>query len=323
MFKKFLLTLFTVSTSYAGTMGCAKEAVTVPCAQQGWEIGGGALYVRPSSNLLLNPYIVSGFISADNQHYSNLSSPWDWGFTLTAGYYFNTGNDINLNWLHYIDNYQASKTAFFPGTADGIPASTSIEAFRLKPRIDIVNLEMAQSVNLGSQTGLRLHGGLQYANGQVTRQVAASQQLDNGPVNLYQITSLNAKYDGIGPRLGGKLTRALPYNLSIFAEGATSLLIGKARTKLSGEFRSSIIRPITGFSNTTRIVPGLDMKVGASYRLNMNRGQFDLTAGWMLQHYFNMYTQLPGDVFNLETTATSHEFSLNGPFIQGKWVSKA
>ncbi|WP_058534661.1 Lpg1974 family pore-forming outer membrane protein [Legionella saoudiensis] len=323
MFKKFLLSLFAVSTSYAGTMGCARDSVTVPCAEQGWEIGGGALYAKPFSNSLLNPYIISGFISADSQHYSNLSSPWDWGFTLTAGYYFNTGNDINVNWLRFMENYRASKTAFFPGTSDGIPASTNTEAFRLKPRIDVVNIEMAQSAALGSQTGIRLHGGLQYANGQITRQVAASQQLDNEPAYLYQITSLNAKYDGVGPRIGGKLTRALPYNLSVFAEGATSLLIGKARTKLSGEFRSSRIYSINNFSDATRIVPGLDMKVGASYKLNMNTGQLNLTAGWMLLHYFNMYTELPGDVFNLQTTPTSHEFSLNGPFIQGKWVSKA
>lgn len=157
---------------------------------------------------------------------------------MTAGYYFNTGNDINLNWLHYVDSYNVNKTAFFPGSTDDISPSTSIEALKLKPRIDIVNLEMAQSAALGSHTDIRLHGGLQYATGQINRQVASFQQLENEPLYFFQNTSLNAKYDGIGPRLGGKLTRALPYNLSIFAEGATSLLIGKARTKLSGEFRS-------------------------------------------------------------------------------------
>ena len=321
MFKKFLLTLFAVSTSYAGTMGCTKDSVTVPCVQQGWEIGGGALYVRPSSNWLLNPYVSSGLIDTDSR-LANLSSPWDWGFTLTAGYYFNTGNDINLNWLHYIDSYNIKKTAFSPGGADGIP-STNIEALKLKPRIDIVNLEMAQSAVLGSHTGIRLHGGLQYVNGRINRQVDSFEQLENGPLYFFQNTSLNTKYDGVGPRLGGKLTRALPYNLSIFAEGATSLLIGKARTKLSGEFRSSIIRPVTGFTNSTKIVPGLDMKVGANYRLNMNNGLLELTAGWMLQHYFNMYTLLPGEFINSDIAPTNHEFSLNGPFIQGKWVSKA
>jgi hypothetical protein len=323
MFKSFLLPLLAVSTSYAGTMGCINGAVTVPCAQQGWEVGGGALYVRPSSNSLLNPYLASGLVSANNSQFSNLSSPWDWGFTLEAGYYFNTGNDINLNWLRYNDSYQISSAAFYPGSADGVAPSLSTTALRLKPRIDIVNLEIAQSVALGSKTGLRLHGGLQYANGSITRDEQDFQQLAGLPNNLFQVTSLKAKYDGIGPRMGGNIARQLPYNLSIFAEGATSLLIGHARTKLSGEYRSSVITPINRYSKKTTIVPGLDMKVGTGYKFNVNMGEFDLKAGWMLQHYFNMYTQLPSNVFDSRATPTNHEFSLNGPFIQGKWVSKA
>ncbi|CEK10208.1 Lpg1974 family pore-forming outer membrane protein [Legionella hackeliae] len=313
----FLVGLLVAGTDYAGTMGCLAEGVTVPCEIRAWDAGISALYLKPTSSLL-NPYLVRGTIISSIPYY-NVKSPWDWGFIVEGSYHFNTGNDVNVNWLHFDDRYNDGTSAFFPLQA--IPQTRGY-ALSFKTKLDVVNLEFAQNSNLGSKTNFRVHAGLQYANGNIERSSQASEQINNSPPTLFETSTLDAKYRGVGPRLGGDISRQLPHNFAVFAKGAMALLIGESRTKLSGDNRSGPrITPFNDYMSQTNLVPEFEAKLGASYQFNAKMGQFSVLAGWMFQHYFNMFLSLPGEDFNTIENSASHELSLNGPFIQGKWVS--
>ncbi|ASQ46464.1 Lpg1974 family pore-forming outer membrane protein [Legionella clemsonensis] len=319
MFKPYLFSglLLIANTSYSGTMGCQTEGVTVPCENRAWDIGIGALYLKPTSPLL-NPYLRSGILIND-LHYHSVKSPWDWGFMAEGSYHFNTGNDVNVNWLHFNDKYNDSVSAFFPEAS--IPR-TQTAYLNFKTRLDVVNVEFAQNSHLGSKTNLRLHGGLQYANGNIDRDIQQYEQILTFPTSLFHTASLEATYRGLGPRLGGDISRQLPHGFAVFAKSAMALLVGEAKTKLSGNNLSGPrITPFSRYVKQTSLVPELETKLGASYEFNAGMGQVTLLAGWLFQHYFNLFSLASGEFPQRFNEPVSHELSLNGPFIQGKWVA--
>lgn len=323
MFKPYLFCglLVVASTSHSGTMGCQTEGVTVPCDSRAWDVGISALYLKPTSSLL-NPYLRSGTITiANGTHYHSIESPWDWGFILEGSYHFNTGNDINLNWLHFNDSYGEVVNAYFPEAPIPISLTTHLN---FETKLDVVNFEFAQNAHLGSKTNSRVHAGLQYANATIDRNGQRFEQITDGTPYLSQVSSVDAKYNGLGPRLGGELSHQLSHGFSVFAKGAMALLVGEAKTTLAGTNLSGPrITPFVRYISQTTLVPELETKLGASYQFNGSLGQFSLLAGWMFQHYFEMFLLVPGERINEASSPTNHELSLNGPFLQGKWVSNA
>lgn len=310
MFKPSLLSglLVLASTGHSGTMGCQTEGVTVPCDTRAWEVSISAPYLKPISSLL-NPYL----------HRNSIKSPWDWGFILEGSYRFGTGNDINLNWLHFNDNYGDVVSAHFPEAAIPILLTTHLN---FETKLDVVNFEFAQSIHLGRKTNSRVHAGMQYANADIDRNVQRFEQINNESAYLSQVSSVEARYNGLGPRLGGELSHQLPHGFSVFAKGAMAFLVGEAKTKLAGSNLSGPrVTPFTRYISQKTLVPEIEAKLGANYQFNGNLGQFNFLAGWMFQHYFKMFLLPPGERINRASHPTSHELSLHGPFIQAKWVS--
>lgn len=314
---------FGIQLLQAGSMGpvCSPQNVTVDCPDSYWDLGITALYFQPgTASYLLNPYLNVPLGSTLH----NVKSPWDWGFIVEGSYHFNTGNDLNLNWLHFSVDNSDRFARFFPGSTETGPGNLRTTSLRTDTSLDAVNLEFAQTAHFALDTTIRFHGGMQYANAQVKRYVQEFEQIDVFPEFNFQTTTVTTKFQGVGPRVGVDLSHNLNDGFKVFAQGAMAILSGKGRTKLSGSNQSGPFGvPFGANAKLNSLVPELDARLGASYDWNTNGGLVSLTAGWLFQHYFDMLLLPPGEALNVEKSITSHNLFLNGPYIKGKWVSKA
>lgn len=314
---------FGIQLLQAGTMGpvCNSQNVTVACPDNYWDLGITALYFKPgTASYLLNPYLTVPV----GRTFHNVKSPWDWSFIVEGSYHFNTGNDLNLNWLHFSVDNSDRFTRFFPASEATGPDNLRTTSLQMDTSLDAVNLEFAQTARFALDTTIRFHGGMHYANAKVNRYVQEFEQVEDPPEFNFQTTSVSTNFEGIGPRVGVDMSHNLNYGFKVFAQGAMAILSGKEKAKLSGSNRSGPIDVFFGARATLKsMVPELDARLGASYDWNTNGGQVSLTAGWLFQHYFNMLLLPPGEALNNSTTVTAHNFFLNGPYIKGKWVSKA
>ncbi len=133
--KKTVVAALALSSSavFAGTMGpvCTPGNITVPSVKSAWGVGVQALYLDTTftngnstfgnNGPIFGPGFGRGF-------QDSWSSRWGWGFGLEGSFQFNTGNELNINWSHR--NNEANN--FNVGA----------------PRWDVVNIEVAQPVNL-------------------------------------------------------------------------------------------------------------------------------------------------------------------------------
>jgi len=303
----------------AGSMGevCNPDSVTVSCPCAAWDVGISALYLQHNSESdLLNPVL-----SGESGQSNIINPPWKWGFLLEGSYHFNTGNDININWLHFDPRYSQSAVQFFPNAA--IPR-TNTTNFTFKTTFDAINFELAQMSHFGKKTNIRFYGGAQYAYAKINREIYNFELNEFQTTNtLFQQTNLSTKFQGIGPRIGLDMSYNVMGGFSVFGQGAIALLAGEGKARLSGSNLSgSSFFPFYSYAERRGLVPELDARLGASYEWNTHRGNFSLTTGWMFQHYFDMFLLPTGENSNPATAITQHNFSLDGPFIKGKWVSE-
>ncbi|MCE0722186.1 MULTISPECIES: Lpg1974 family pore-forming outer membrane protein [Legionella] len=318
----FVLCTLSIKMVQAGTMGevkplCSPDHVTVSGHCNAWDLGISALYLQPNTNsALLNPILNAG----DDQFHS-VDSSWDWGFLLEGSYHFNTGNDLNLNWLHF-DNDNFDELAVSSTNPD-IPPVTNITNLKFDTHLDVVNLEFAQTGHFGKKTNIRFYGGGQYVYAKIKRGDFEYELFPSESTPfLFQRSITHTRFQGAGPRVGVDMSHELNHGFALFAQSAMALLSGQGRAKLSGANLSGTnVSPFSAKANHTHIVPELEAKLGASYQWCSHSGQFSLMAGWMWQHYLDLFLLPPGGNTNPITTVSRHDFSLDGPFIKGKWVS--
>ncbi|HHF0525599.1 TPA: Lpg1974 family pore-forming outer membrane protein [Legionella anisa] len=317
----FMLCALSIKMAQAGTLGevkpiCSPDHVTVSCPFNAWDLGISALYLQPNTNsVLLNP-----ILNAGDDEFHSVDSSWDWGFLLEGSYHFSTGNDLNLNWLHFDNDNFDELAVFFPDAA--IPI-TRITHLKFDTNLDVVNLEFAQTSHFGKKTNIRFYGGGQYLYAKIKRANFEYEQPPSDPSpTLFQESTTHTKFQGAGPRAGVDMSHDLNHGFALFAQSAMTLLSGQGRAKLSGANLSGPnVSPFSAEAKQTHIVPELEAKLGASYQWHTNNGQFSLMAGWMWQYYYELFLLPPGGNANPITTVSRHDFSLDGPFIKGKWVS--
>lgn len=311
--NKIALVVLTSTSSaiFAGTMGpvCNPGNVSVPCERSAWEIGGHALYLKPSySNSL-------GYVGTQSSEvipvvsYVKNAPEWHWGFEVEGAYYFNTGNDLNLNWYHLGDNTTVVDADAIFGFGQ---RSMDPDTATIVPNWDAVNLEFGQQIDFGPFKNLRLHGGAQYAR-MKTNKIHTVRDPDGvqGDINNEVL-----QYTGFGPRIGADMSYGFVNGFGIYTNVAAAVLGGSSKfnsTRANIFFPDAII--ISASSNT--VVPEIEAKLGVNYIHPLAQGLLTLDVGYMWLNYFQA---LP----LMETTATNiasdSSFSLQGPYAGLKWV---
>lgn len=352
------------SAAFAGTMGpvCTPGNVTVPCESQAWDVGIYALYLKPNYS---SDHSWVGVRSSDARNFTYVDNDpdWQWGFKLEGSYHFSTGNDVNLNWSHLASDsstkrhrhvFARERLEILDPDGPGSLFSASVDghtdhAYSYKPRWDAVNLEFGQHVDFGALKNVRLHGGVQYAriktewaanaNTRVTGTVTGVEGFPafddlsvTGTVNHNRQMVAEMSYNGFGPRIGADMAYDVGNGFSIYANGATAILVGKSKfsrsvnhalsatgTIVDGtETDTGSVGPFTTSRNVsgsrTAIVPEVEAKLGAKYTYAMAQGDLTLDGGWMWSNYF--HAQQHAVAFhNAES-----DFGLQGPYLGLKWV---
>lgn len=288
-FKKTALAalVLSCSTAFAGAMGeqCTPGDVTVPCEHPAWALSGQALYLQINHN---NDLFYLPFYGQNNDIvYRDLSGKWNWGFQLSGSYYFNTGNDLTLNWYH-LDGRNNLAAPFVN--------------FKMDQEWDAVNGEVGQFVDFSTNAKMRFYGGFQYAHISSSWHLF-TQLFRNG-------LDRNMVYNGFGPRAGLDMNYVFGTGIGLYAKTATALLIGATK------FRNQITDDGSNyFGSKTNLVPELEAKLGANYTRALEQGTLILDAGYMWSNYFKAL----GATFSLAEFRSS-SFSVSGPYVGLKYV---
>jgi hypothetical protein len=278
--------VLTGSTVSAGTMGplCSPNNVTVPCERTGWGIGGYALDLQTTNAHGFRPYY-----NFENNGFHDFSGNWNWGFEVEAAYYFNTGNDVNINWYHLEATNKFNR--------DFVRANFT-------QKWDAVNGELGQFVDFSANKKMRFHGGFQFARIKSNlNELSYLSNLDYG----------TTQYNGFGPRTGLDMNYVFGNGFGIYAKAATALLVGTA--KFNNTDTSSVNYVTNQHASRTSIVPELEAKLGASYTYAMAQGDLSLDAGYMWFNYFNAVGQS-----NFEHEFVAHDFAASGPYVGLKFA---
>lgn len=285
------------SAVFAGTMGpvCTPGNVTVPCERTAWEVGASALYLQPSVS---GSFAYQGFTDASLSTLNRANPSWDWGFMVEAGYHFNTGNDININWYH--TNFTGNNYAYYP-------AVTAVVGHSYKTTWDAANGEVGQVVDFSANSKARFHGGVQYS-----RVYSA--------INTVDTLFAKSNYNGFGPRAGVDASYMFGNGFGIYAKGAAALLIGTSSLTDNSALVNGTGGTLTG--SRTTIVPEFEAKLGADYTYAMAQGDLTLDAGYMWFDYLNVHNNTVGSSGAATTNfmVMDSNFGAAGPYVGLKYV---
>lgn len=275
---------------FAGAMGHEGDTKDV---DQVWSVGAQALYLQPAYTGSFSA--LPNTIVATDTYVKNYIAPnWGWGFLLEAAYSFHPDHQLLLSWYHY-DHTTDFGYKFL--------SNANHDVYTITPKWDAVNLELGKNVNLGEKSRVSLLGGLQYAH-------IGSSFFDSGTTltGIPGSESINAWYNGVGPRIGANLFYDVMHDLSVYAKGATTMLVGNGSFIQADAFDTS-----TNSSGTkSLIIPEVELKLGAVYSHAIAQGNVSLNAGYMFVNYFNVL--LSNEV------GSEANFALNGPYIGAQWT---
>lgn len=312
--KVAFVSLLATNVAFSGTMGptCAAGLVTVPCPDTGWDLGAKALYLQPLYNKSLSYLGTRNNADGEVLGLVKNNPDWSWGFELGASYYFNTGNDINLSWLH-LDSTRTQVNA--ENTIGFGFRSMTTNITSLKPRWDAVNIELGQRVNLGDFKKIRFHGGVQYAN--------ITTKINNKDTVLVpgDYNTISMKTSNFGPRIGSDLYYGLGKNFSVFAKSAVALLVGTSslnRTVGNIDFPETI----NNHARKNTLITDLEAKLGINYSHMVSNGSLALDIGYMWVNYFNAQPVfIPFGPGSGSDHFASSDFGAHGLFAGLKWAS--
>lgn len=299
MLKKTFLAVLGLTANglaLAGAMGpvCAPGNVTVPCEAKFWSFGIDALYLN------LNNGNQRGYEA--NTPFNRVDDDWAWGFRAEAAYQYSTGNDIAISWIHVSNDNQQDLVSLDP--------TLPIINLNNETRFDQVHAVLGQNVSASATNKIRFYTGLSYANienDQTSYNVAFAQ------VGLSRVDD-NSYFNGVGPVLGIDYSYYVSNDISLIANGATSLLYGSSHS--SSWISPNALMPAAvapRYASKKTVVPGFEAKLGINYAYHMPNGTLNLEGGYQAIEYI-----APLQAFRSSTVATS-DFGVYGPYFGAKY----
>lgn len=296
--------------------------ITVPQLTGGLSIGVTGLYIQPAaSNGDLDYASVNSATSPNFQpKTASVDSGHDFGWGVNLGYVFpNTGNDINVNYLHLDTSdkdsiaggnitptdFPVTFTSLIPG---GITTTTLSANAKAEFDLDQVDLTVGQYINVGSRLSLHPIAGLRFVDLQRKLNATYRDSISGpGTTSGFTIppfsfpagvvTQEKSDFEGIGPLVGIDSSYYVGGGFGLVGHFSSSLLVGNVDSQLTAAistpgFPTIALAPIAANSiskadSNHRIVPNYDAKLGVDYTYSFNN-QSNLTfeVGYQVSHYY-------------------------------------
>lgn len=303
--------------------------VFIPDLKGGFLFTFTGLYLLPTNADLdyatLSTSTVTGLDTTFSQKIETTKPHYAPAFKLGLEYIFDhTGNDIQINWIHFRQTYHSSFR--------GLPGQTLVTQFNITQPIgipipigddivfidsmaetnhsnfkyDVGDFDFGQFINLGAQLRLRIFAGLRaaYLESNMLNDISASgTKFVTADDITISVTSrlretLHSKFGGIGPRFGVESSYLLSHGFSVIGNLAAALLVGRIDSKSEAPIfvndgGTILTQTITINSpNVTRVVPGFDAKLGLNFATHFSSGVLDIEAGYELSHYIDVIDRL-------------------------------
>lgn len=269
MFKKtaiaaVILGLSSVANAGAYQAVCKPGDVNAPCTSTTWDFGADALVLQNTSNQVTP---------------SEYKAKWGWGFGLQAGYHFAKSKDVNVNWEHF-----SKSTKNTDWMHDGSPFRGDLDS-----KLDVVNLDFAQTIQVDSDVSLRFYAGVQYAQFNDGVDITVGVAQNPGDPLTYLNASLNYRVKGWGPMVGLKTSYNMASGFGIFADGSLALLSGSGKTTNAS---TDFDLPWLDFDNDTinYNILHASIKMGGTYDYVMDQGMLTARVGWEVHEFVNGIT---------------------------------
>ena len=335
-------------------------AVFVPDLTPGFKFSAGLLLLKPGADNL-GWATITTFLPLENPQWAvqSLNPSNQPGFSVGAWYTFPcSGKDIQLNWEHLRTNDSASVAVSDPATQWVSPfnqtgPSTSEQAnqvgiFHFKSAqaqvgfdYDAVNLDMGQTVNIGSKTQFRLFAGLTWVR--LREQLISTFYNDPnidpvppviGPANAsLRSISLNntSTFNGLGPCLGLSTTHNLSHGFTFVGQLSGAVLAGwmqPAQYSFVADLANGVNAEQISSHSVSQVVFASDAKLGGGYSRQLGNGSIlSIEGGFKAAIFINPFSTyetstnvLPLDIGSLSTNSMRHtpsNFTLSGFYATG------
>ncbi len=268
----------------AAAPACSAGNVTVPCEGNAYDFGADLLYLRAEDS------VVSSHNYSDT--YNSVRGKRGYGFRVEGSYHFGTGNDLNVNW----SRFSKSQTGVFYPTA---------ATDRFKAKLDVVNIELGQHIDVGEMWDIRAHMGLQHAN---VRNVVDD--------NISDTTDGDHtwKVAGWGPRAGFDSMYDFGNGFGVFGNLGVSMLQAKAT------FDTETAADAREFHS---VVTHVDTRLGVMYTHAMAQGDLMVHAGYQANNFINAGQNINDGGALSSNTGLEKDLSFDGWFVGFKWVGNA
>jgi hypothetical protein len=330
-------------------------AVFVPHLTPGFEFSAGLLFLKPSADNLGYATITT-FLPVGNPQWAVLALDprYQPGFSVGARHAFPcSGNDIQINWEHLRTSDSASVAVSDPATQWVSPfnqtgPSTSepanfVGVFHLKATqaqvdfdYDMANIDLGQTVSIGSNTQLRLFAGLTCVR--LREQLISTFYNDPNidpvpPVFAVPNPSLRyisldntSTYTGLGPRLGLTDTYNLSHGFTFVGQLSGAILGGwtqPAQYSFAAVFLDTVNREQISSRTVSQVVYAGDAKLGVGYSRPLRNGSvLNIESGFKAVVFINPFSTyetstnvLPLDIGSLSTNSMRYSqsnFTLSG-----------
>lgn len=314
--------------------------VIAPYQSGSWSFGAEVNYFKPNNDFnyaMSQNTAQSGVDTANNTNTDAVKANYNWGWGADVTYHFaGYGRDVTLAFsqLNSNDNDSVvspnSDVLIYP-TVNGrgtvlrqtIPF-TSSDA-QVTTDYDAVDLTFGQLIDVGHCVSLHPFAGLRYAylNYKADAQYVDTDQM-TGVLNTSGAQTIQSNFQGVGPRLGSDAEVRLGSGFSLHGALGVSLLVGTLDASDSDNLTdynntvpasiSSVIQGDHTVNNNTRVVPEIDGKLAAMYRVDLNNSyalKFEL--GYQATDYVDAIQNNTLD--DSYTTSSQYtNFFMQGPY---------
>ncbi|MDF3054537.1 MAG: hypothetical protein K0Q74_444 [Gammaproteobacteria bacterium] len=341
--------------------------LVIPNLKSGVDITLEGLLLQPSNSDL--DYAVSGsavrgtrgdfdnlpvtWTSAGKANVQSIDPQYNFGFRVGLGYTFaESGNDIQVSWTRFdqndnddfsVPNGHALQSRLigadfssFPnefeigGTEKVSSASSSVNT-----KLDAIDLDVGQYVDIGTRLRMRMFGGLRFAR--VSSDLSTdfySTEVNNSEGEITEVRlneQFNSKFTGVGPRVGVDSVYHIGSCFGVVARAAVGLLVGQTETDSQFAYNATThFREILAAeqnlsakidsSDSTRVVPVLDAKLGLNYSFTFeNQSILTLEAGYQATQYIDAIDRLDGG-FSVASISDNKNIEREANLIQGQAV---